>query len=368
MALRCPACGARSRTGDARCHYCQARPATISCPSCFALLFDGSAYCPHYSAAQNRGEPMEARQARCPACRGSMRWITVGDLDLMRFAPRRCSQSCGRSRHATIRCSRVLLQSSAARRHPPPNRSRSATKDDGYNTRELTILAVSVLVAGLVVVVRQANDLPASGWTVLGPLFAFRFLYDLRGALPREQPAPGRGLRLNSALAAKLYGALVLVVVAFQLALAAGAPWGSLALGGAFPGQLPPAMRVAAVVQALVLLVFAAIVTARGGVFLPGWSAAAGRLIWLVVGLSVVSVVLNAITPSTWGAGDAASRLARPAGLRGGGRKRTRHAPPLVAGVRQRLSMFTSAGTARRAARGRTCIASGRSRTSAAPA
>ena len=60
----------------------------------------------------------------------------------------------------------------------------------GYNTRELTILAVSVLVAGLVVVVRQANELPASGWTVLGPLFAFRFLYDLWGALPREQPAP----------------------------------------------------------------------------------------------------------------------------------------------------------------------------------
>ena len=60
----------------------------------------------------------------------------------------------------------------------------------GYNTRELTILAVSVLVAGLAVVVRQANDLPASGWTVLGPLFAFRFLYDLWGALPRKPPAP----------------------------------------------------------------------------------------------------------------------------------------------------------------------------------
>lgn len=83
MTLRCPACGARSRTGDARCDYCQARLATISCPSCFALLFDGSAYCPHCGAAQNRGEPIEARQARCPACRGSMRWITVGDLDLL---------------------------------------------------------------------------------------------------------------------------------------------------------------------------------------------------------------------------------------------------------------------------------------------
>jgi hypothetical protein len=56
----------------------------------------------------------------------------------------------------------------------------------GYNTREITILALSVLFAGTVVVVRQANDLPASGWTVLGPLFVFRFLYDLYAALPHE--------------------------------------------------------------------------------------------------------------------------------------------------------------------------------------
>jgi hypothetical protein len=60
----------------------------------------------------------------------------------------------------------------------------------GYNTRELTILAVSVLVAGMVVVVRQANDLPSSGWTVLGPLFALRFLYDLWSALPQADREP----------------------------------------------------------------------------------------------------------------------------------------------------------------------------------
>jgi Zn-finger nucleic acid-binding protein len=83
MTLRCPACGARSRTGDARCEYCKAKLATVSCPSCFALLFEGSAYCPQCGAAQSRGEPVEARHARCPACRGSMRWITVGDLDLL---------------------------------------------------------------------------------------------------------------------------------------------------------------------------------------------------------------------------------------------------------------------------------------------
>ena len=64
----------------------------------------------------------------------------------------------------------------------------------GYNTGEITILALSVLFAGAVVVVRQANDLPASGWTVLGPLFVFRFVYDLYAALPRETPGPSNNV------------------------------------------------------------------------------------------------------------------------------------------------------------------------------
>ena len=53
----------------------------------------------------------------------------------------------------------------------------------GYNTRDVTILAFAVLTAGLVVAVRQEMDLPASGWAVLGPLLAFRALYDLLSAL-----------------------------------------------------------------------------------------------------------------------------------------------------------------------------------------
>jgi hypothetical protein len=53
----------------------------------------------------------------------------------------------------------------------------------GYNTRDVTILAFAVLTAGLVVAVRQEMDLPASGWAVLGPLLAFRALYDFHSAL-----------------------------------------------------------------------------------------------------------------------------------------------------------------------------------------
>jgi hypothetical protein len=84
--------------------------------------------------------------------------------------------------------------------------------------------------------------------------------------------------------------------VAFQLALALGAPWGAYAMGGRFPGKLPPAMRVAALVQALLLCLLAAVVLARADL-LPGWPLVAGWPIW-VVAFSTVSLVLNTITPS----------------------------------------------------------------------
>lgn len=53
----------------------------------------------------------------------------------------------------------------------------------GYNTRDVTILACAVLTASLVVAARQEMDLPASGWAVLGPLLAFRALFDFHSAL-----------------------------------------------------------------------------------------------------------------------------------------------------------------------------------------
>lgn len=53
----------------------------------------------------------------------------------------------------------------------------------GYNSRDLAILALATLTSGVVVVIRQMLGLPASGWAVLGPLLAFRFLYDVTTAL-----------------------------------------------------------------------------------------------------------------------------------------------------------------------------------------
>jgi len=99
-------------------------------------------------------------------------------------------------------------------------------------------------------------------------------------------------------IAASLYAIISLGVVAFQIALAAGAPWGAFAMGGAFPGQFPPALRMAALIQAALLVGLAAIVLARADLILPAWSRASRWLVWIVVAFSAVSLVLNLITPS----------------------------------------------------------------------
>jgi len=99
-------------------------------------------------------------------------------------------------------------------------------------------------------------------------------------------------------IAAVVYTVVSVGIVMFQIALALGVPWGSYAMGGAFPGRFPPALRIAALAQGAVLLLFAALVLARAGVAIHQWSRASRWLVWLVVAFSAVSLVLNLITPS----------------------------------------------------------------------
>ncbi|MCR5877226.1 hypothetical protein [Phenylobacterium sp. J367] len=103
---------------------------------------------------------------------------------------------------------------------------------------------------------------------------------------------------MSARLAALVFAALIALVAAFQLALALGAPWGAYAMGGAFPGVYPPAMRVAALVQIGVLALIAAVILARAGVALPRWRRAARPLAWGVVAFTALGVILNLITPS----------------------------------------------------------------------
>lgn len=101
-----------------------------------------------------------------------------------------------------------------------------------------------------------------------------------------------------SAIAAYLFAAVVVVAVAFQLALAAGAPVGHLTMGGRFEGTLPTALRVGAVVQAAVLGALAVVTLARAEVVDVSWADRTGVMMWVVVGVSAISFALNVGTPS----------------------------------------------------------------------
>lgn len=102
----------------------------------------------------------------------------------------------------------------------------------------------------------------------------------------------------TSEVAASVFALCTIVVILFQIALAAGAPWGEFAMGGRFPGKLPSAMRIAALVQVVVLAFITFIVLARAGIAGSEFYELSVKAIWAVVGFSLLATVLNLITPS----------------------------------------------------------------------
>ena len=98
--------------------------------------------------------------------------------------------------------------------------------------------------------------------------------------------------------AAVTFALAAVPVVAFQLALALGAPWGAYAMGGQYPGRFPARLRVAALVQAIIIAGLAIVVLADAGLVAPDLADAMPWLVWLAIAFSAASVVLNAITRS----------------------------------------------------------------------
>lgn len=88
------------------------------------------------------------------------------------------------------------------------------------------------------------------------------------------------------------------MAILFQLALALGAPWGEYAMGGKFPGKLPFKMRIIAIFQAFVILIFAIIVLIRSGIVLNHFYYIGRVAIWIVVGYFVLGSILNLMTTS----------------------------------------------------------------------
>ena len=83
--------------------------------------------------------------------------------------------------------------------------------------------------------------------------------------------------------------------MAMHIALAFGAPLGRLTVGGRFPGRLPPLWRGLAMVQAALLAAMASAMLDRAGVIhldLPP------VIFWLALGLTVLTFIANAISPS----------------------------------------------------------------------
>lgn len=100
-----------------------------------------------------------------------------------------------------------------------------------------------------------------------------------RAILPASAPH-----RASTGLAALL----LVVVGGFQVALAAGAPWGEAAYGGAHRGVLPVRYRASSAVSALVYAALVAVTLGRG----PG-PTARRRILTAASGLMMLGTMLN---------------------------------------------------------------------------
>lgn len=98
--------------------------------------------------------------------------------------------------------------------------------------------------------------------------------------------------------AALCFVVLIGALVVFQLALAAGAPWGRLAWGGQHPGVLPAGYRIASGVSAVAYGSIAVLALDCSGLIdaFPGRFSEAGM--WIVFGFLVLGVLMNAISRS----------------------------------------------------------------------
>ncbi len=93
----------------------------------------------------------------------------------------------------------------------------------------------------------------------------------------------------------------LITVVAFELALAAGAPWGSAAYGGGDPGRLSTELRIGSVFVAGFWLLAALTALARGGVAAsPIPHAFSRRAVWGLTVLLAAGAVMNAASSSPW--------------------------------------------------------------------
>ena len=81
--LNCPMCGASVASDSPQCRFCEARLATVACPSCFAMMFLGSKHCPRCGAAAAKPKRIEAAGKNCPRCKCELEVTQLGDQTLL---------------------------------------------------------------------------------------------------------------------------------------------------------------------------------------------------------------------------------------------------------------------------------------------
>lgn len=94
--------------------------------------------------------------------------------------------------------------------------------------------------------------------------------------------------------------ALLAVVLAFQLALALGAPWGAAAWGGAHQGVLPKRLRIASAIAGVVVYpIIIALVLAASGLIDATWFPVGRSIVmWTLAGLLGLGALGNFVSRS----------------------------------------------------------------------
>lgn len=112
-----------------------------------------------------------------------------------------------------------------------------------------------------------------------------------------------------SSLSAMTIAAIIMLVllgvlIAFQLGLALGKPWGAMAYGGNWPGVLPKGLRINSGVFALVMYPIVALyVLDAGGLASFDWLPARSSVIWVAGGFFLIGAVMNLVSrskPERW--------------------------------------------------------------------
>ena len=108
-----------------------------------------------------------------------------------------------------------------------------------------------------------------------------------------------RSFRLVN-LAALVAVVFLVLVWAFQVGLAAGAPWGAAAWGGRNAGRLPRGLRVASALAAAVLypLLILYVLSSAAIVKVPWLPGTGSAAMWVLAVVFAVGTLMNAISPS----------------------------------------------------------------------